>query len=331
MKIITGQEHLDQGQVTTQNGIKISVLDQDPKLDENLDILENIFISASNDDKLVLEYEARVILNKMGFTNHNLSISTLSGGEKKRVSLAKSLVIPSDILILDEPTNHLDNDMIVWLEEYLCNFNGTIIMITHDRYFLDRVTNKILELDDGKLYTYNANYSKFLELKVIREESELATKRKNRSVYEKELEWSKRGPQGRGTKSKFRLDRLEQLDTGKVIEDDKLSISSVTTRLGKKTIKFESVCKSYGDRTIIKDFNYIISRNERLGIIGPNGMGKSTLMNIMSLNIAPDSGTVDCGETVKIGVINLTFFFLRQKVFLQLTIVCFYQIKIFQA
>ncbi len=307
LKILTGNEYLNSGSIITKNGTKITFLEQEPSIDETLSILENIFISASSDDKLVLEYEAKTILNKMGFTNFDLKVNTLSGGERKRIALAKSLVLPTDILILDEPTNHLDNDMIIWLEEYLKDFVGTVIMVTHDRYFLDRVTNKILELDNGKLYTYSANYSKFLELKTLREESELATKRKNRSIFEKELEWSKRGPQGRGTKSKFRLNRLDELDTGKVIEADKLTISTASTRLGKKTIELIDVSKSFGNRKIISNFNYIISRNERLGIIGKNGMGKSTLLNIMSLIENIDNGAVEIGETVKIGIVNQHF------------------------
>ncbi len=307
LKILIGTEHLDDGSIITRNGLRISVLEQEPVLNQELNILENIFLEASSEDKLVLEFEAKSILNKMGFTNFDLDMATLSGGERKRIALAKALVIPTDVLILDEPTNHLDSDMIIWLEDYLKKYNGSVIMVTHDRYFLDRVTNKILELEDGKLYTYEANYSKFLELKAQREESEIATKRKNRSLYEKELEWSMRGPRGRGTKSTYRLNRLEELDTGKVVENDKLSMSSASTRLGKKTIELENVSKSYGDRVIIKDFTYIIDRNERLGIVGKNGMGKSTLLRIMSLEDKEYSGTVDVGETVKIGIINQHF------------------------
>ncbi len=307
LKLITGEEFLDDGSIVTKKGLRISVLDQEPVLNEKLTILENIFLDTSTLDQQVLEYEAKTILNKMGFSNFDLDISTLSGGERKRIALAKALVIPTDLVILDEPTNHLDNDMILWLEEYLKNFSGAVIMVTHDRYFLDRVANKILELDDGMLYTYSANYSKFLELKLQREESELATKRKNRSLYEKELEWSKRGPRGRGTKSQYRLDRLQELDTGKVIEDDKMTINTASTRLGKKTIEIENICKSYGDRAIVKDFTYIIDRNERLGIVGENGKGKSTLLNMMSLQLQSDSGTIEVGETVKIGIVNQNF------------------------
>lgn len=307
LKLLTKEEFLDNGSIVTKKGLRISVLDQDPKLNENLSILENIFKDTNSFDKTVLEYEAKTILNKMGFSKFDLDIKTLSGGERKRIALAKTLVIPTDLIILDEPTNHLDNDMIIWLEDYLKNFKGAIIMVTHDRYFLDRVTNKILELDSGYLYSYTANYSKFLELKLQREESELATKRKNRSLYEKEFEWSKRGPRGRGTKSQYRLNRLEELDTGKVVEGEKLQINSASTRLGKKTIEIKNISKAFGDRIIIKDFTYIVDRNERLGIVGKNGKGKSTLLNIMSQQLVADSGTIEVGETVKIGIVNQHF------------------------
>ncbi len=307
LKMITGEEFLDAGSIVTKKGLRISVLDQEPVLNENISILENIFKEANDYDKEVFEYEAKTILNKMGFTNFDLDIKTLSGGERKRIALAKTLVIPTDVIVLDEPTNHLDNNMILWLEDYLKSFKGAVIMVTHDRYFLDRVTNKILEIDEGNLYTYVANYSKFLELKLQREESELATKRKNRTLYEKELEWSKRGPRGRGTKSQYRLNRLQELDASKVVESDKLTINSASTRLGKKTIEINNISKSYGNRVIVKDFTYIIDRNERLSIVGENGKGKSTLLNMMSLTLKPDSGSIEVGETVKIGIVNQHF------------------------
>lgn len=307
LKIISEEEFLDSGSVVTKKGLRISVLEQEPVLDKEKTILENIFLKSDNRDREVLEYEAKSILNKMGFTNFDLDVKTLSGGEIKRVALARTLVIPTDLIVLDEPTNHLDNEMILWLENYLKKFKGAIIMVTHDRYFLDRVTNRILELDEGLLYSYSGNYSKFLELKLQREESELATKRKNRSLYEKELEWSQRGPRGRGTKSQFRLDRLEELDTGKVVDDEKLSISTASTRLGKKTIEIENISKFYGDKVIVKDFTYIIDRNERLGIVGKNGKGKTTLINMMSLQLKQDSGKIEVGETVKIGIVNQHF------------------------
>ncbi len=307
LKILTGKEFLDGGEIVTRNGLQIAILDQEPTLNDKLSILENIFLDTDSFDKEILEYEAKTILNKMGFSDFDLDVKTLSGGERKRVALAKILVNPKDLLILDEPTNHLDNDMIIWLEQYLKSYKGSVIMVTHDRYFLDRVANKILELDEGKLYLYTANYTKFLELKQQREESDIATKRKNRSLYEKELEWAMRGPRGRGTKSRFRLDRLDELDTGKVADKEKMAMSSATSRLGKKTIEIEEINKSFGDKVIVKDFSYIVDRNERLGIVGKNGMGKSTLLNMMNLTLPYDSGKIDIGETVKIGIVNQDF------------------------
>ena len=226
----------------------------------------------------------------------------LSGGQKKRAALARTLVDPADVLILDEPTNHIDNDMALWLEDYLNRFKGVLIMVTHDRYFLDRVTNKIAEIDEGKLYTYDSNYSGFLALKTQREEMELATERKRQSLLRTELEWVKRGPQGRGTKQKARLDRYEQLKNMEgPREVQNVEMDSVGTRLGKKTIELHRISKAYGEKELIKDFTYILLRDDRLGIIGPNGCGKSTLMKIITGRLAPDTGEVVTGDTVKIG------------------------------
>ncbi len=307
LKMLVGDEFIDDGEIIKRNGLKITVLEQEPNLNENISILENIFLETNKTDQEVLEYEAKTILNKMGFSDFDLDVKTLSGGERKRVALAKTLVTPCDVIILDEPTNHLDNDMIMWLEEYLKSYSGVVIMVTHDRYFLDRVTNRILEIDNAQLYSYKANYTKFLELKKQREDSEIATKRKNRSLYEKELEWASRGPQGRGTKSQYRLNRLEELDTGKINQKESLSINSASTRLGKKTIEIDNISKSYNDKLIVKDFTYIIDRNERLGIVGSNGTGKSTLLNMMNLTLKQDSGTIEVGDTVKIGIVNQHF------------------------
>lgn len=307
LNILAGKEHLDSGQVVFKNGLKVSFLEQDPVLDESLTILENVFIDTEDFDKQVLEFEAKTILTKMGFTDFSLNAKTLSGGERKRVCLAKVLVSSCDVLILDEPTNHLDSEMILWLEDYLKRFSGAVIMVTHDRYFLDRVVNKIVELDEGLIYTYVANYSKFLELKEQREESLVATKRKNKSLYKKELEWAMRGPRGRGTKSTFRLSRLENLDKGDLNKNAKMEINSAISRLGKKTIEINNISKSYGDRVIIKDFTYIIDRNDRVGIIGKNGMGKSTLMKLITGQISPDEGSIDFGDTVKIGFVSQDF------------------------
>ena len=222
--------------------------------------------------------EARNILNRLGVTEYEEKIEHLSGGQKKRVALARTLVNPSDVLILDEPTNHLDNDMVTWLEDYLNRFKGVVIMVTHDRYFLDKVTNKILEISHGKIYSYDANYSGFLELKAQREEMELATERKRQSVLRMELEWAKRGCRARSTKQRARLERLEALKNGKApTQEIDVQMDSVETRMGKKTIELHHISKSYGEKVLLDDFDYIVLRNQRLGIIGPKWLRKNLL------------------------------------------------------
>ena len=226
----------------------------------------------------------------------------LSGGQRRKVALAKILAQDFDILLLDEPTNHLDEAMISWLEEYLKSFRGTVLMVTHDRYFMDKVTNRILEISHGKMYSYEANYSKFLELKAEREEMELASERKRQSVLRMELEWAKRGCRARTTKQRARLERLEALkNTAAPVGDQSVELESVETRMGKKTIELKHVSKKYGNQVLVEDFNYILLKNQKLGIIGPNGCGKSTLMKLMAGLVEPDSGTVEMGETIKIG------------------------------
>ena len=242
-------------------------------------------------------------MNKMGIKDLSKDINTLSGGEKRRVAIATTLILPSNVLILDEPTNHIDNDTVEWLEKYLSKYNGAIVMVTHDRYFLDRVANTIVELDKGNLYTYeDANFSKYVELKVQREEMALSTERKNKSLYRKELEWIKRGPRARGTKSKDRIERFKELSERDIPkEEDKLSISSISSRLGKTIIEFNNVSKSFGDRLLIDNFSYIISKDSRIGIVGKNGCGKSTLLKMIMGDVSNDTGTIKIGETVKIG------------------------------
>ena len=297
LKIIAGLEETDEGQVIKQNGLRITYLPQNPEFPKGSTVLSYVIQVTQNK-----EYEARNILNKLGITGHDADISTLSGGQKKRVALAKTLVNPADVLILDEPTNHLDNEMVTWLEEYLIKFKGVIIMVTHDRYFLDRVTNKILEISHGKLYGYEANYSKFLEMKAQREEMELASERKRQSILRMELEWAKRGCRARTTKQKARLERLEALKNGtSPIRDANVELDSIGTRMGKKTIEFYNISKSYGDKVLIRDFNYIVLKNQRLGFIGPNGCGKSTLMKILVGIIEPDEGFMEIGDTIQIG------------------------------
>ncbi len=301
LKIIAGLEEPDQGQVIFQKGLRVTYLPQSPKFPEHATVLSYVADGADGAD-WGRESEAKNALNRLGITDHHEEIDHLSGGQKKRVALARTLINPADVLILDEPTNHIDNEMAVWLEEYLNQWKGAIIMVTHDRYFLDRVTNKILEIDHGKLYSYTANYSQFLELKAQREEMELASERKRQSVLRMELEWAKRGCRARTTKQRARLERLEALKNGKApVRDAEVEMDSVETRMGKKTIELHHISKSYGQKKLIDDFEYIVLKNQRLGIIGPNGCGKSTLMKIITGKEEPDQGTVEIGDTVKIG------------------------------
>ena len=297
LKIIAGLEETDEGQVIKQNGLRVTYLPQNPEFPKDATVLEYV-----TQVTVEQKYEAKNILNKLGITDHSATISTLSGGQKKRVALAKVLVNPTDVLILDEPTNHLDNEMVVWLEDYLNKFKGVIIMVTHDRYFLDRVTNKILEISHGKLYGYEANYSKFLEMKAEREEMELASERKRQSILRMELEWAKRGCRARTTKQRARLERLEALKNEQApIQDATVELESIGTRMGKKTIEFHNISKSYEDNVLIKDFSYNVLKNQRLGIIGPNGCGKSTLMKMITKEVEPDQGDIEIGDTIQIG------------------------------
>lgn len=300
LKIIAGLESADEGQVIMQNGLRVTYLPQNPVFPEEATILSYVAGNALGDWNT--ESEAKTILTRLGILDFEEPIEHLSGGQKKRVALAAVLVNPADVLILDEPTNHLDNEMASWLEDYLNKFRGVVIMVTHDRYFLDRVTNRILEISHGKLYSYTAKYSEFLELKAQREEMELATERKRQSVLRMELEWAKRGCRARSTKQRARLERLEALKNGKTpVTDANVELDSVETRMGKKTIELHHICKRYEDKILIDDFDYIVLKNQRLGIIGANGCGKSTLMKIITGNVQPDSGEVEIGDTVQIG------------------------------
>ena len=301
LKIIAGLEEPDEGQIIMQNGLRITYLPQNPEFPPHATILDYVADGKWQRDWATAS-EAANILNKLGITDHEEKIEHLSGGQKKRVALARTLVNPADVLILDEPTNHIDNEMASWLEDYLQKFKGALIMVTHDRYFLDRVTNKILEISHGKLYSYEANYSKFLELKAQREEMELAGERKRQSVLRMELEWAKRGCRARSTKQRARLERLEALKNGAApVTDQRVEMDSVETRMGKKTIELHHVSKSFGEKKVVDDFTYIILRNQRLGIIGPNGCGKSTLMKMIAGVLKPDAGEIEWGDTIKIG------------------------------
>ena len=301
LRIIAGLEMPDEGQVIMQNGLRVTYLPQHPQFPEGATVLSYV-TDGNQEESWNPETDAKTVLNRLGITNHEEEVEHLSGGQKKRVALARMLVNPADVLILDEPTNHLDNEMASWLEDFLNRFRGSVIMVTHDRYFLDRVTNKILEISHGKLYAYEANYSKFLELKAEREEMELASERKRQSVLRMELEWAKRGCRARTTKQRARLDRLEALKNGVAPAPiQHVELDSIETRMGKKTIELSHVDKGYGDRMLIRDFSYIFLKNQRLGIIGPNGCGKSTLLKLLIGEERPDSGTIEVGETIRIG------------------------------
>jgi ATP-binding cassette subfamily F protein uup len=302
LKIIAGLELPDGGAISKAEGVRIGYLPQNPLYNEKLTVLEQVFKGASTETIGLKEYEAKAILTRLGITEFSADVSHLSGGEKKKVAIASALVNPCEILLLDEPTNHLDNNMVLWLENYLQKYSGAILVVTHDRYFLDRVTNRIVEISKGNLYNYQTNYSQFLELKAQREEMDVSTERKNKSLYRKELEWIKRGPRARGTKSKERIERFEKLSTReRPLADEKLSISSISTRLGKKTIEINNISKRFGDKQLIKNFNHIIMRDARIGIIGDNGCGKSTFLKMITGEITPDQGTIARGDTIKIG------------------------------
>ena len=301
LRILAGLEEGDEGQVIMQNGVRMAYLPQNPQFPADSTVLDYVADGRWHKEWST-ESEAGNVLNKLGLTDHQAKISHLSGGQKKRAALARILVNPSDILILDEPTNHLDGEMVSWLEDYLIRFKGVLIMVTHDRYFLDRVSNRILEISHGSLYSYEANYSRFLELKAQREEMELASDRKRRSVLRMELEWAKRGCRARSTKQRARLERLEALKNGTTpLAEQTVEMDSVETRMGKKTILLHHLTKKYQDKMLVNDFDYIVLRGQRLGIIGPNGCGKSTLIRMIAGVVQPDQGEVEVGETIRIG------------------------------
>ena len=302
LKIIAGIEEPDAGEIVSGRGVTVSYLAQAPQFNPGDTIVGYVIKDKNN----ASEAEAKTILTKLGITDFDASINILSGGQRKRIALARTLVSPAEVLILDEPTNHLDSDMVIWLEDYIKKFKGELIMVTHDRYFLDNVTNRIVELDGGKLYGYDTNYSGFLELKTQREEMERATEAKRANILRRELEWIRRGCQARSTKQQARIDRYEDMKEASrqaraSFENKALEMNSVSTRLGKKTIELSDICKSFGEKKVIDDFTYIFLRDDRIGIIGKNGCGKSTLMKIITGNLKPDSGSVEIGDTVRIG------------------------------
>lgn len=297
LKMLADAEEPDEGQIVRQNGLRIAYMPQNPEFPEGATVA-----SFALDGNSETDWQIQSNLTKLGIMNYDARLDQLSGGQRRRVAMARMLTGDFDVLLLDEPTNHLDEEMISWLEDYLKNYKGTVVMVTHDRYFLDKVSNRILEISHGKLYSYEANYSRFLELKAEREEMELATERKRQSILRMELEWAKRGCRARSTKQRARLERLEALKNGKApVQDSTVMMDSVETRMGKKTIELHQVSKSYDGRPLIQDFEYIVLRNQRLGIIGPNGCGKSTLIKMIAGVETPDSGSIEIGETIKIG------------------------------
>lgn len=301
LKIIAKINEPDKGQIICGNGIRVSYLPQNPEFPKKQSILEYVMDGKEHQDWKT-ESEAKTILTKLGIYDFDEGCDHLSGGQKKRVALARTLVDPTEVLILDEPTNHLDNDMVLWLEEFLNSFRGVLIMVTHDRYFLDRVTNKIVEIDKGKLYEYDTNYSGFVELKVQREEMELATERKRQSLLRVEMEWMKQGIKARGTRQRARTERFEELKNAKGPSmQQNVEMDSISSRLGKTTIELEDISKGFGDKHLINDFSYIFLRDDRIGFIGPNGCGKSTLMKMIMGILKPDEGNITIGDTVKIG------------------------------
>ncbi|RUR83459.1 ATP-binding cassette domain-containing protein [Chlorogloeopsis fritschii PCC 9212] len=339
LKMIAGLEPIDGGQIFVNSGAKIIYLPQQPDLDENHTVLEQVFADSGEEMALVREYEeiseqlahepdnsqlmsrlsavmqrmdangaweletnAKIILSKLGITDFNARIETLSGGYRKRIALATALLSEPDLLLMDEPTNHLDANSVEWLQSYLNRYRGALLLITHDRYFLDRVTNRIIEIDRGDIYTYSGNYSYYLEKKAEAEESALSSQRKFQGVLRRELEWLKRGPKARSTKQKARIDRISDMQATEFKQaQGKVDISTASRRIGKKVIELENISKAYNGRTLIKNFTYEFNPEDRIGIIGGNGAGKSTLMDIITGRVQPDAGNVDIGTTIHIG------------------------------
>jgi ATP-binding cassette subfamily F protein uup len=340
LKMIAGLEPIDSGQILVNSGVKIVYLPQQPDLDENHTVLEQVFADSGEGMTLVREYEelsdklahgqgdatqqmarlstisqrmdaigaweletqAKIILTKLGIENFEARIGELSGGYRKRIALAAALMANPDVLLMDEPTNHLDALSVEWLQSYLNRFRGALLLITHDRYFLDRVTNRIIEIDRGDLYSYSGNYSYYLEKKALAEESAASSQRKHQGVLRRELEWLKRGPKARSTKQKARIQRVHEMQAQEFKQGQgKVDIATPGRRIGKKVIDLVNISKGYNDRTLIKDFTYNFNPEDRIGIIGGNGAGKSTLMNIITGRVEPDSGTVEIGSTIHIG------------------------------
>ena len=303
LKIVAGLEEPDQGTVVRSRGLDIRYLPQNPEFDPKDHVIQAVLKDNQGHDHVWdIESQAKSMLNKLGITEQEALMGTLSGGQKKRVALASVLLSTAKLLILDEPTNHLDSSMADWLEEYLKRFKGALLMITHDRYFLDSVTNRIVELDKGKLYSYQTNYQGFLKLKAERLDMAAASERKRQSILRVELEWMQRGARARSTKQKAHIQRYEALRDQKAPETDgRVEMESAASRLGRTTVEISDLSKSYGDKVLLKDFTYIFLKDDRIGIIGPNGAGKSTLMKMIAGWVEPDNGTIEIGQTVRMG------------------------------
>ncbi|WP_164173175.1 ABC-F family ATP-binding cassette domain-containing protein [Ruminococcus flavefaciens] len=302
LKILAGAEEADGGDIIRTNGIRISYLPQIPEFGDSGSVLEQVLLHLPKDLRQAKEYEAKSILEKLGISDQQRDISTLSGGEKRRAGIAAALIQPSDVLLLDEPTNHIDNETAQLLEDLLMKYRGAIVMVTHDRYFLNKICSKIVEIDRGKLYVCEGSYSDYLIQKAQREADAEAAERKNRSLYRRELEWISRGARARGTKSKDRIERFEALKNREVpVAAEKVQLQSVSSRLGRKTIEIENISKTIDGKPLITDFSYIVSRDARIGIVGRNGEGKSTFLKMLHGDIAPDSGRIILGDTVNIG------------------------------
>ena len=302
LKVLAGAIEPDSGTLSRNPNVQISFLSQNPEMDPSATALEQVFLHFPAEFRQLNEYEAKAMLDRLGILDYNQPVGQLSGGQRKRVALAAALIHPADVLVLDEPTNHLDSEMVAWLEDWLRRFKGGLIMVTHDRYFLERVVNHITELDRGKLYHYEANYSKYLELKAARLEMAEASERKRQSILRVEREWIMRGCRARTTKSKERVQRYEALLNQDAPETDSaVQMAAASSRLGKKIIELDDVTKAYGDRTVVSHFSYNLLRRDRIGIVGRNGAGKTTLLRILTGELPPDSGTVEMGATVKIG------------------------------
>lgn len=303
LNLILDKAYVDDGKIILSNNLRIEHLPQKIEFDSKYNLLENVLYSNSY-KKVMWEYEgeAKSLLHKTGLDDYTMAVDKMSGGELKKAAIAKIMIQPSDLLVLDEPTNHLDSDTITNLEKYLQDYKGAIIMVTHDRYFLDKVCTKILEIDKGNAYVYEGNYEKYVELKMQREQMLISTEQKNMNIYRKELAWMRRGARARSTKQKAHIQRFEALrDREKIVVDSQVEMNFVNSRLGKKIIEMENVCKSFDQRNIINDFTYTFLKDDRIGIVGNNGVGKSTLLKLIVGDLQSDSGRIDIGSTVNIG------------------------------